>query len=175
MTPTERLKQEYKIILQVLAAAEREARTIQKTGKMDAGKIGAILDFLVNFADRCHRAKEKKYLFPKLRERCGPREAGIISVLLEEHAEGRHRIRMVERGLSRAAGIAEVRENLLACVALLREHIHKSENVLLPVAEILLTPDDRRALNIAFDKVEADLGDGVYQRYTRLAHKLAQG
>jgi hemerythrin-like domain-containing protein len=77
MMPTETLKHEHQIILMVLGAAEREAQSIQNSGKVQADELDRMLDFFRNFADRCHHAKkEEELLFVKMQERGMPVRGG---------------------------------------------------------------------------------------------------
>jgi hypothetical protein len=55
MTPTETLKHEHQIILLALGAVEREMQQIQSGGPVPEVRIGQMIDFIQNFADRCHQ------------------------------------------------------------------------------------------------------------------------
>ena len=179
MTPTEILKHEHQIILMVLEAAEREANSIKETGKVDGSKLDKFVDFIRNFADRCHHAKEEDQLFVKMRERGMPKEGGPIAVMLVEHDEGRRYVKAVADAIDPAvhgdtkAKVA-IRENLQAYVNLLRAHIHKEDNILYPMADRFLTADDQQFLSEAFNRIEAqEIGEGVHEKYHHLAHELA--
>jgi hypothetical protein len=72
--------------------------------------------------------------------------------------------------------ILKVKNSLLAYAELLRRHIQKEDNVLYPMADRVLTGQDQQALAEAFEKVEAqEIGQGVHEKYHRLAHELAEG
>jgi hemerythrin-like domain-containing protein len=180
MKPTEVLKSEHKIILVALAAAEKQARAIEATGKVDGEKTNKILDFFRNFTDRCHHAKEEKHLFVALEQRGMSHDVGPIAVMLAEHQHGRNRLKAVADGLPKArtgdrAALRQVRENLIAYVKLLKEHIIKEDNVLFAMAEKVLTPGDQTALSEAFEKAEAnEMGEGVHEKYHRIAGELAE-
>jgi hemerythrin-like domain-containing protein len=181
MTAIETLKHEHQIVLLVLAGAERETQSIRKTGKADTAKIETMLDFFKNFVDRCHHTKEEKHLFPKMLERGLPKEGGPITVMLYEHDQGRARVRAVAAALpeakkGNASAAAAVRDDLSSYIELLRAHIDKENNVLFPMAEQILSPEDMRQLSAAFEKVEAEeIGEGVHEKYHHLAHELAEG
>jgi len=179
MKATEVLKQEHKIILLVLAAAEKQARAIEATGKIDGDKIEKMLDFFRNFADRCHHSKEEKHLFATLEQRGFRHDVGPIAVMLAEHQQGRNRLKAVAEALPKARlgdrpVLRQVRENLAAYVKLLKEHISKEDNVLFAMAEKALTNQDQAALSAAFEKAEQEeTGEGVHEKYHQLAHELA--
>jgi hemerythrin-like domain-containing protein len=179
MTPTETLMHEHQIILMVLDEAEREAQRIQDDGQARVPEVDQMLDFFQNFADRCHHAKEEDLLFVKMQEKGMPVDGGPIGVMLQEHDEGRRRLRAVAEALPGAANrdplaLTTVRDNLKAYSRLLRAHIGKEDNVLYPMADRLFTPQDQQELSDAFERVEAEeMGEGVHEKYHQLAHDLA--
>lgn len=181
MKPTEILMHEHQVILSVLEAAEREAKSIRQSGKVREITVRHLLDFLSNFADRCHHAKEENLLFRKMAERGMPTDSGPIAVMLHEHEEGRSHIRNIRRLLPEALegdgdaldGIAEALESY---AGLLRSHIAKEDNVLYPMSDHLLTPDDQRELADSFERVEREeMGEGAHDRYRDLALELFEG
>lgn len=181
MTPTETLKQEHQVILLVLDAAEREARSIQDSGPVHVEMVAEMVDFFRNFADTCHHAKEEKLLFVKMGERGMPADSGPIAVMLQEHDEGRRLARAVAEALpaagrSEPGAVAAVRDNLKTYAGLLRAHIAKEDNILYPMADRLFSAEDQRSLAGAFDRVEAEeIGLGVHEKYHELARRLAAG
>jgi len=180
MNPTEILKKEHKIVLVVLNAAEGEAKSIQSTGKVDANKISQMVDFFRNFTDKCHHAKEEGYLVPKMEERGISRESKPISFMLKEHIRGREKVKAIAEALPKAkrgdsSAIKSLKDNLSTYVQLLRGHIDREDNILFPMADRILTPEDQEALAEAFEKVEAEeMGEGVHEKYHQLAHDLAK-
>lgn len=181
MTPIDVLKHEHKIVLLVLDASERQAQSIQDKGEIQAEPLDKIVDFFKNFVDRCHHAKEERYLFTKMQERGLSKDKGPIMVMLQEHEEGRSKVKAIAEALPQAkngepSAIASIRDNLLDYVKLLRDHINKEDNVLYPMAERLLTSEDQGILIEAFEHVEVEeMGEGDHERYHQLAHDLAEG
>lgn len=180
MKATDILKHEHQVILKVLDAAEREARNIRAPGKIDAERTNKIVDFIRNFADRCHHAKEEDQLFVRMRDRGFPFEGGPIAVMLMEHEEGRRHVRAVADAVSAAASgdeaaVAKIADHLQAYVELLRQHIDKEDNILYPMADQILTPQDQEELIKTFERIEAeDMGEGVHEKYHQLAHELSE-
>jgi len=178
MGPTDELRHEHRVILLVLGAAEREAISIRKTGRVDAPKLRAMLEFFSAFADRCHHAKEERLLFAALKEAGLPEEAE--APFLMEHEQGRRRLRAIAGGIEWAEKgdpdeIAAVGENLAAYVDLLRAHIVKEDDDLLPLAERLLDARQKEGLAREFERLESEeIGEGVHERYHQLAHELGE-
>jgi hemerythrin-like domain-containing protein len=108
MTATEDLRHEHKIILAIMDAVDREARTLRATGQVDVPTLDKIMDFCRVFIDRCHHGKEEEYLFPKMEEKGVAREQGPLGVLLSEHEAGRQRVKALAAFLAQAgAGVQE--------------------------------------------------------------------
>ena len=179
MRPTEILMDEHQIILQVIGAAEREVRALVAGSAFDAAKVGKIIDFIRNFADRCHHAKEEGQLFKMLERKGMPVGSGPIAVMLQEHDMGRDYVRAVAEILAKGKtiGLQEVSvisENLSAYADLLRGHIGKEDNVLYPMADRMFSTADQHELAEAFQRVEAEeIGANVHEKYHRLAMELA--
>jgi hemerythrin-like domain-containing protein len=180
MKPTDILRHEHKIVLMVLDAAEREAVRVEDGEPVDGERVGRMLAFSRDFVDRCHHAKEEKFLFPKMRERSPNAAAGPLSVMIGEHEEGRRRVRAIGEVLPPARdgdceALRNLAENLIAYAELLRAHIDKEDNVLFPLADKVLRAEDQAVMADAFEKVEAEeLGGGVHEKYHQFAHELAE-
>ena len=179
MTPTEILKHEHQIVLLVLKGAEREGAAARKDGTCDVPTIEKMADFFQTFVDRCHHAKEERYLFPALEKHGVAKEGGPIGVMLSEHEAGRGHVRAIVAALpglkaGRAGAAPEIGDHLLAYSTLLGSHIDKEERVLFPMADRLLVPMERSEMIEAFDLVEAEeIGEGVHEKYHQLAHELS--
>lgn len=179
MKATDILGHEHKVIMLVLDAAEKEANSIQQSGKIHADVVTKILEVLRNFADKCHYGKEEKHLFITMQKRGMPADSGPIAVMLLEHAEGRKYIKTIADALPGAqAGdtkaVATLRDGLVGYVALLRAHITKENNILFPMADQMFTEDDQKDLIKAFEQIEREeMGAGVHEKYHRWAHELA--
>jgi hemerythrin-like domain-containing protein len=179
MKPTDVLQQEHEIILVVLDAAQREAESIAGTGQLKVDRIEEMVDFFRTFTDGCHHAKEEKRLFMEMKNQAGA-AAGPISVMLHDHEAGRQHVRTIADLIPRARegdrdAVHAIQLNLEAYVALLRMHIHKENNILFPMATRLLPPEVQEQLLRDFERIESEqMGDGVHERYHRLAHQLAE-
>ncbi|HOD98484.1 MAG TPA: hemerythrin domain-containing protein [Syntrophales bacterium] len=179
MKPTEELAHEHKVIQHVLKTAAAEARSIHDREIVRTALMRMMLDFFRNFTDKCHHAKEEQHLFPMLEKRGMAHDAGPIAVMLAEHAEGRRRLADIAELLPTAGegdreAVLAIMENLMAYVDLLEGHISKENNVLFPMAERLLGETDMEELEKAFALVEEiETGEGVHEKYHRLAHEIA--
>ena len=174
MRPTEVLKHEHQIILKILGRAEQLA---EPEATIDTRELAEIVDFIRTFADRCHHGKEEKHLFALMAERGFSLEFGPLAVMMAEHEQGRSYVRAMAGALEKAQAGGEldaptVKKNLAAYAELLRGHIYKEDNVLYAMADTTFTPEDQQALAEAFERVEAEMGEGTHEKYHALAHRL---
>ena len=180
MTPTETLRHEHDVILLVLQAAESEVSSYQENGQLDAGKIEQMLDFFRNFADKCHHMKEEKQLFVRMAARGMPFDGGPIGVMMSEHEMGRNFLRETAAAIpnaknGNAEAMKQVADNLGGYVELLRAHIHKENEILFPMADRILSLQDRAELTAEFDRIEAEeIGADVHEKYHHMAHELTE-
>ena len=178
MKPTEILMHEHTIVLKMLEGAERLVQTFESTHQVDAGRVEKIIDFSRNFTDGCHHAKEEKHFFTRLQERGMSKEQGPIAVMLHEHSTGRELIRRLEQALrdhklGKIDAAGKIAQIIRLYIELLRAHIAKENNVLFPMSERYLTPDDQSDLEKAFDKLEEqETGKGEHERFHRMAHEI---
>ena len=75
---------EHRIIGMTIKALGDSAKKLQSGKKVPKDLWEDILEVLKNFADGCHHKKEEAALFPLARG-IDANEAGMVSVLLEEH------------------------------------------------------------------------------------------
>ena len=148
LDPIQELMDEHRIIEKVLtalaAAAEQE---------VPLEFYERAVDFITNFADKCHHGKEEERLFPVLEEKGIPRDAGPIGCMCDEHEIGRGHVQRM-REMIKAGDLAGLRRESLNYVALLRSHIQKEDNVLFPMGRGVLSKAELERLRFKFDEVE---------------------
>ena len=180
MQAYEILKSEHQVILQVLECLEKITREAIEKGALDQASAEEALDFFGNFADGCHHHKEEEHLFPMMEAHGCIREGGPTGVMLSEHEVGRTHVRgMREAGPGAALGGAEALGNFVGhareYVRLLRDHIHKEDHCLFPMAEQALGETASAELLERFGKVEEEeMGSGTHEKYLALAASLAE-
>ena len=100
--------------------------------------------------------------------------------MLSEHQAGRAFIRGIEEGTAKLgtdpAAAKQIAENARGYVDLLRAHIGKENNILFPMADRVLGPEDQAELGKAFDKFETEeTGAGVHEAMLKLLGELKAG
>lgn len=178
MKPTEDLMNDHAAISIMLDIMQEMAGRINREEHIDTGHVEKVIDFLKNFADKCHHGKEEAVLFPALVEAGLPAQNGPVGMMLYEHSQGREYIgRMIEalgkmekndREVSR-----ELSEAMLQYAQLLRSHIMKENSVLFPMADDMLNPAQQEEIFEKFEEIEEKLNDHQsHQEYHNLIKQL---
>jgi len=178
MSATNELRTEHRAIERMLAILETAAARLEQGERVRPDVFRQGVDFVRNFADRCHHGKEEQNLFPRMEARGVPREGGPIGVMLFEHELGRAFAGAIAGAIDayEADGQAAARviaENARGYVDLLRQHIMKEDNVLFPMADRVLSAADQAELDERFEQIETErMGPDTHERYHRLLDNL---
>lgn len=169
MLPTDDLMNEHRVIERMLGILTKASNRLEKGQDINPGLYVGAVDFLKNFADKCHHTKEEKLLFEKMMERGVSGEVGPIAVMMREHQDGRAHVKSLDK-LSKEKMSKTTREGLIkssrAYVDLLSKHIQKEDNVLYPLANQILDKEDQKELEKGFEEVEEKvMGPGVHEKY----------
>lgn len=176
-TPSETLREEHEVIEHLLDAVDGMATSLEKGERVPRADLDSALEVIVNFADKCHHAKEEKVLFGALRDLGTPHALIVVRELEGDHLAGRKLVGAMRDGVDAAESDDTARKKQLAHDArlytkLLRRHIQHETTELIPIADSLpAIVRDRVAAE--FEKVErAEVGAGVHERYERAVHTL---
>jgi len=169
---TQVMVQEHRLILRMIALVEANTQLLVQ-GRFDDYQFYLdAVDFIRNYADRFHHAKEEDTLFSALVANGMPEKSSPIEAMLIEHDQGRAFVKALEAGarlaLDGASGQVEVIvESARGYAELLRGHIQKEDEILYPLAERILPETVRPAMVAAYQEatsaVDADF-TGYYQR-----------
>lgn len=145
---TRALVSEHRLILRMITLLESNAARTAEGSYTNWQFYLDGVDFIRNYADRFHHAKEEDVLFEALIKNGMPRENSPIAAMLMEHDQGRAFVKAMETAALEALEGQSDREqtiadNALAYAALLREHISKEDEILYPLAERVI-PDTMR-------------------------------
>ena len=178
MKPSDILSGEHRVIERVLDCLEKMAEHAEGSGEVEAEPARKAVDFLRNFADRCHHGKEETHFFPAMEAKGFPREGGPTGVMLYEHELGRSRVARMDEAIVEAqagggAAVGRFAEHARAFIALLRNHIEKEDHCLFQMAKEAFSESEQNQLLEAFRRVESEhIGVGVHEHYLRVAEEL---
>ena len=162
--PFQQLTDEHRVIEQMLDALEAAARK-----DVQPEFYARALEFATAYAEGYHHAKEEERLFTYLRDRGSPRDFGPVDVMVEEHRSGHAHVLAMQDQLARS-DIDALRRECLAYVTLMREHIHKEEEVLFPMGRATLTPEEIDEIHAGFATIPEPAAD--LASFTRQAAAL---
>src|SRR5262245_52243715 len=173
--PTHLLKHEHRVIEQSMRALEGMCLRMKAGATVSYEELSKLLDFIKNFADRFHHAKEEALLFPAL-ERLGLRkESGALAFLCTEHEAERQLLDKLTRTIedyrhNQSAGdqfvttALEFKEHLIS-------HMQQEDAILFSLAEEML--DEPLKDSLTHILVEKNAGaQEMIKRYERMAGEL---
>lgn len=178
MEAIENLMSEHRVIERACDALAAFADETRRRTSDDKEELGRFVEFIREFADGCHHGKEEGILFKAMVEAGFPSQGGPIAVMLHEHDVGRAFVkRLGELAAQPAPWSAEDREALAEAAHgyanLLRQHIHKEDNILYPMAEQHLPPPVMERVDQACQRFEEEeTGSAEHERLHRLAEEL---
>lgn len=156
MNITKILSDEHQTIIKVIDTALQECEAIKNGKTLDAGFFKKVIDFIKNYADKFHHAKEEDILFKAMLENVDCLHCNPIPVMLHEHQAGREFVKGIESGLANS-NTEQVLENTKGYGYLLRDHIYKDDNVLYPMAEEALSDEQKAEVNRKYQEIELQL------------------
>ncbi|MDD2692613.1 MAG: hemerythrin domain-containing protein [Simplicispira sp.] len=171
------IRDEHRALASVIKGLQFLIQEIQNRGqKPDFALLQAIVSYVEQFPDKLHHPKEDQYLFPALRLRY-PASATDLDILQDEHERGAAvTTRVVETLREYAADPARFEAFAQAVDDYANfhwAHMHREENVILPLAEAHLTPQDWTQINAAF-KSNSDplVGINTQREFRELFRRL---
>jgi len=169
---TQVMVDEHKLILRMIALVEKNTELLEQ-GKFRNWQFYLdAIDFIRNYADRFHHAKEEDVLFIELIKNGMPEKQSPIEAMHMEHDQGRAYVRAMEDAAQKAldgeTGQAVIiAENAKGYAALLRGHIEKEDEILYPLAERILPEAVRDRMLEAYDNAEVKT-PGLEDKYRKL-------
>lgn len=177
---TRTLVDEHKLILRMITLLERNAALTAEGHFTNWQFYLDGVDFIRNYADRFHHAKEEDVLFEALVKNGMPRENSPIAAMLMEHDQGRLHVGTLEAAarsaLNGEAGqVGIIAENALAYAELLRGHIGKEDDILYPLAERVIPDTMRDAIIAGYAAAEAKTAADFTARYEAVVADYEKG
>jgi hemerythrin-like domain-containing protein len=171
------LKHEHRVIEQVLRALEGVGFRLICEAEMPVEALSEIVDFMSQFVDGYHHAKEETYLFPALQRQGIVREGGPLGIIEREHQSERQLIDQLSKAIQDLKAGSEASKQIFTraanqFVAHLTNHMQQEEAILLRLAEELFDPSDDEAVEKGFCQAEKEFGESTVKRYENLARTL---
>ena len=169
---TQVMVDEHQLILRMIALVEHNTVLLEKGSFRDWQFYLDAVDFIRNYADRFHHAKEEDVLFTALIKNGMPEKQSPIEAMQMEHDQGRAHVSALEAAARKALDAetgqtAIIIEHATGYAALLRGHIAKEDDILYPLAERVL-PEEVRDDMLAGYQVAEERTPGLEEKYRKM-------
>jgi hemerythrin-like domain-containing protein len=173
---THALVDEHRLILRMIALLEKNAPATAAGSFRDWQFYLDAVDFVRNYADRYHHAKEEDVLFEALVANGMPRQNSPVAAMLMEHDHGRAFVAAMEAAAREALAGKEgqgavIAENALAYAELLRGHIEREDTILYPLAERVVSDALRPGIIAGYESAETRTPDDFADRYRAMVER----
>lgn len=170
--------EEHELILRMIALVEKNTALMEQGQFRNWQFYLDAVDFIRNFADQFHHAKEEAVLFVELVKNGMPEKSSPIEAMHIEHDQGRAFVRGLEEAVLRVINqetgqLPIIAENAKGYAKLLRDHIDKENSVLYPLAERILPAEVRDGMLQQYQASEARMS-GLEMKYRQLVEKYEQ-
>ena len=171
------ITEEHQNLWRIATTIDQVAGEMESGTPVDPAFFTSIFDYIDQFMDGCHHAKEDEYLFPALRRRSTEAD-GVLDRLQAEHRNGPEVLRSLRQQLAATAagtlGNAEFAAALRVYTQSLKSHIRTEEKDAMPLAREVLTADDWATIDRAFlDNADPLFGDQAKAEFRQLFHRIA--
>lgn len=172
---TQVMVDEHELILRMIALVEHNTALLEEGNFRNWQFYLDAVDFIRNYADHFHHAKEEDVLFTELIKNGMPEKQSPIEAMEMEHDQGRAHVRAMEDAAQKAldgeTGQATIiAEHAKGYAELLRGHIEKENDILYPLAERVLPEDVRNGMLSAYEVAGART-PGLEEKYKRLVEE----
>ena len=167
---TQVLVDEHTLILRMIGLLEKNAPETAAGRYLNWQFYLDGIDFIRNYADRFHHAKEEDVLFKALVDNGMPKENSPVAAMLMEHDQGRSFVSAMEAAVrdaqsGRTDTCQAIADNASGYAALLRDHIDKEDSILYPLAERVLPEAMRSGIQQGYQSAEAQVVQGFGDHY----------
>jgi len=144
---SEILSEEHKNILKVVEALNKETEKLKLEEEINKAFFAEVIEFIKNYADKFHHAKEEEILFKEFNKACeeGRLHCNPIEQMMHEHEIGRKFVKEMIEGLEKEDK-SKLKNGANGYTNLLKEHIFKEDNILYPMANEALNKQEEDML-----------------------------
>ena len=165
--PMQKLVDEHKLIKRLIAQIPNLVESIDLETEEGRQRVLDGVDFIRNYADSYHHAKEEDLLFKYFDE-----DAEILKAMHDDHRNARNRVKNIVGGVDNR-NRESVIENLVAYQELLTDHIRKEDDILYPWMDRSISTTQVGNLFSSFNGVDERFGDAP-AKYEEFVRKLEE-
>ncbi len=171
------ITEEHQNLWRIATTLDMVADEIDDGGKVEAPFFVSVFDYIEQFMDRAHHAKEDDFLFRLLRQRSAE-AAAVLDRLQAEHRNGPENLKDLRAKLAATAGGGEANGDFTAALRNytqgIKGHIRSEEKDAMPLAREVLTVEDWSEIDRAFlDNDDPLFGARTRAEFRELFHRIA--
>ena len=171
------ITEEHQNLWRIATTLDMIADEIDGGSKVEAPFFTSVFDYIEQFMDLAHHAKEDEFLFPALRARSAE-AATVLDRLQAEHRNGPEVLKELRAKLASTATSGENNTAFTSALRIytqsLKNHIRTEEKDAMPLAREVLTADDWAVIDRAFSDNEDPLfGGKARAEFRELFHRIA--
>jgi hemerythrin-like domain-containing protein len=169
MMPIGPLMIEHRLIERMIRLLKHQLEKVRRLKTADPVFIDIAVDFIKNYADRCHHGKEEDILFRDLAKKgLSDEHRGIMDELIEEHARARKAAKNLldaeERYLKGdAAALHDIVDSITWLVSFYPIHIEKEDRQFFMPVMSYLTKQEQDAMLQEFYEFDRNLIHSTYR------------
>ena len=141
----------------ILRAIGRVRQAANLSGDRYEPEVRHLIHFFRTYADRYHHFKEEDILFLEMTRKNALLGDGILREMYGHHTAFRERIASAERHLD-AKEFDAAQAELEAYAGELTDHIAVENEEIFPMADVLFSPDELKAIAFRFEDCDRELG-----------------
>lgn len=149
---------EHKNILRAIDGLLTQSTKDEAAGAISRNFYQSEIDFIRNYADKFHHAKEEDILFIELNKDSTNMHCNPTEQMIYEHDLGRQYIKELAAGLE-INNLAGVLAGARGYGNLLKDHIYKEDNILYPMADEALSHEVKDQLLEKFEKIAREYSE----------------
>ena len=167
-SPVQDLRNEHSAISIILSVMKKVATRLKNREEVKKEHLEKIVEFLINFADKCHHGKEEEILFPEVIKDIS--NLALVNELLGEHKAGRDYIYGMAQSLkyydTGNPDAYHIATNMEGYILLLIVHIKKESKFLFPIVRKQISDDVQLKIEEQFETLERDvISIGKHEEY----------
>ncbi|MDD5759702.1 MAG: PAS domain-containing protein [Desulfobulbaceae bacterium] len=172
---------EHELIERCMAVLKNCLEAIELSAEVNTTQLGRAIDFLLQFGDKIHNAKEEKCLFPRMGKKGVPVEGGPLGVMLMEHEAERNLLTKMQALLPGFADLSftdrlHFKEEGMEYLKIRADHIWKENDVLYPMGRRVLTEGDNQELLTEFSQINREAyGDQAFAQFQAMTTEVEKG
>jgi hemerythrin-like domain-containing protein len=171
------IRHEHRIVEQAIRALDGICLRLKWGDQVPPQALESLLDFISGFVNEIHHGREEKYLIPMLEQQDAVKGGFALAAIVDEHSREADLTNELVFAFKRyLRGDSDARELFVEAAHNFRSHLfghmYREDSLLLPIADDVLSDEDKQELTLKFAEAEREFGEARYKKYIDTAREL---